>query len=103
MANSRPPRRARRRPRSRSPNAERYNLAIRAFCDRLSGVPAWDTPAADRFAGLQARLIETGRPIGGNDAMIAAHALSLGRVLVTNNERHFSRVSELSVENWTRS
>lgn len=87
----------------RSPNAERYNLAIRAFCDRLTGVLAWDRPAADRFAGLQSRLLETGSPIGGNDAMIAAHALSLGRVLVSNNERHFSRVSGLSVENWTRS
>lgn len=87
----------------RSPYAERYNLAIRAFCDRLTGVLAWDRPAADRFAGLQSRLLETGRPIGGNDAMIAAHALSLGRVLVSNNERHFSGVSGLSVENWTRS
>ena len=87
----------------RSHHAERYNAAIRAFCERLSGVLAWDTPAADRFASLQARLLETGSPIGGNDAMIAAHALSLGRVLVTNNERHFSRVSGLSVENWTRS
>ena len=84
----------------RSPDAERYNLAIRAFCGRLAGVLAWDRPAADRFASLQSRLLEAGRPIGGNDIMIAAHALSLGRVLVSNNERHFSRVSGLSVENW---
>ena len=63
---------------------------------------AWDRPAADRFASLQARLLETRNPIGGNDAMIAAQALSLGRVLVTNNEKHFSRVSGLSVENWAR-
>ncbi len=64
-------------------------------------MPAWDTLAADRFASLQARLLEKGRPIGGNDAMIAAHAPNLGRVLVTNNERRFSRVSGLSVENRT--
>ncbi len=86
----------------RSRHAERYNLAIRAFCDRLSGVLAWDRPAADRFANLQARLLETGNPIGGNDAMIAAHALTLDRVLVTNNEKHFSRVPGLTVENWVR-
>ena len=87
----------------RSRDGERYNAAIRAFCERVSGVLDWDRPAADRFASLQARLLGAGRPIGGNDAMIAAHALSLGRVLVTNDERHFSRVSGLSVENWTRS
>lgn len=86
----------------RSRNAERYNAAIRTFCERLSGVLAWDRSAADRFASLQARLIATGRPIGTNDAMIAAHAISLGRVLVTNNEKHFSRVPGLRVENWTR-
>ena len=86
----------------RSRYAERYNQAIRAFCDRLSGVVAWDKAAADEFAGLQARLLESGNPIGGNDAMIAAHALSLGRVLITNNQKHFSRVPGLPVENWVR-
>ena len=86
----------------RSRYAGRYNAAIRAFCERLSGVLAWDRSAADRFASLQARLIAAGRPIGTNDAMIAAHAISLGRVLVTNNEKHFSRVPGLPVENWTR-
>ena len=86
----------------RSRNADRYNQAIQAFCDRLSGVLAWDKTAADEFAGLQARLLGTGTPIGGNDAMIAAHALSLGRVLITNNEKHFSSVPGLPVENWLR-
>ncbi len=86
----------------RSRNAQRYNKAIRALCDRLSDVIAWDRPAADEFARLQARLLDAGTPIGGNDAMIAAHALSLGRVLITNNEKHFSRVPRLAVENWAR-
>ena len=86
----------------RSRNADRYNQAIQAFCDRLSGVLAWDKTAADEFAGLQARLLGTRIPIGGNDAMIAAHALSLGRVLITNNEKHFSSVPGLPVENWLR-
>ena len=86
----------------RSRNADRYNQAIQAFCDRLSGVLAWDKTAADEFAGLQARLLGTETPIGDNDAMIAAHALSLGRVLITNNEKHFSGVPGLPVENWLR-
>lgn len=86
----------------RSQNAARHHQAIQAFSSRLSDVLAWDRAAADEFASLQARLLRIGRPIGNNDAMIAAHALSLDRVLITNNEKHFSRVPGLSVENWSR-
>lgn len=85
----------------RSPSTERYNRAISLFCERLSSVLAWDQAAAHEFATLEAELLRTGRPIGRNDTMIAAHALSLGRVLVTNNWKHFSRVRGLEVENWS--
>ena len=85
----------------RSLTAERYNRAILLFCERLSGVLAWDRAAADEFGALEAELLGTGRPIGSNDTMIAAHALSLGRVLVTNNRKHFSRVPGLELENWS--
>ena len=85
----------------RSRSTERYNRAILLFCERLSGVLAWDKAAADGFAALEAKLLGTGRPIGSNDTMIAAHTLSLGRVLVTNNRKHFSRVPGLELENWS--
>ena len=81
----------------------RHHSAIGSFCDRLSGIAAWDKAAADKFASLQAKLLDIGDPIGRNDAMIAAHAVSLDCVLVTNNQRHFSRVPALAVENWHRS
>jgi tRNA(fMet)-specific endonuclease VapC len=42
-----------------------------------------------------------GTPIGGNDTMIAGHALAAGCVLVTNNLREFSRIRHLRVEDWT--
>jgi tRNA(fMet)-specific endonuclease VapC len=42
------------------------------------------------------------QPIGELDMMIAAHALSLGVVLVTNNARHYQRLCPpLQMENWT--
>lgn len=41
-------------------------------------------------------------PIGGNDLLIAAHALSLGFTLVTANEREFSKIHDLPSENWLR-
>ena len=85
----------------RSPHADRYNHAIGLFCERLSGVLGWDRIAADEFALLEAALLKRGRPIGRNDTMIAAHALSLGCAVVTNNHKHFSRVPRLEVENWS--
>ena len=56
---------------------------------------------SDRIYGeLRADLERKGRPIGPNDLLIAAHALALGCTLVTDNEREFSRVKSLRVENW---
>ena len=52
------------------------------------------------YGRLRAVLRRQGRPIGNNDLFIAAHALSLGSVLVTNNEREFSQVPDLTLENW---
>ena len=86
----------------RSRSQARHHAAIGDFCDRVSGIAAWDKAAADKYASLQAKLLDNGRSIGRNDTMIAAHALSLDSVLVTNNQRHFSRVPELTVENWHR-
>jgi tRNA(fMet)-specific endonuclease VapC len=53
-----------------------------------------------RFGQVGTTLAEGGTPIGQMDTMIAAHALSLGFILVTNNSKHFSRVSGLRIENW---
>ena len=58
---------------------------------------------ADRIYGdLRAKLERIGTPIGGNDMLIAAHALIHDYVLVTDNEREFSRVEGLRIENWLR-
>jgi tRNA(fMet)-specific endonuclease VapC len=55
-----------------------------------------------QYGLLRAELKRQGAPIGPNDLWIAAHALNLGAVLVTDNEREFSRVPGLKVENWLR-
>jgi tRNA(fMet)-specific endonuclease VapC len=51
---------------------------------------------------LRAKLRRAGTPIGDFDEMIAAHALSLDAVLVTDNTRHFQMVEGLALENWIR-
>jgi tRNA(fMet)-specific endonuclease VapC len=43
-----------------------------------------------------------GQPIGTNDLLIAAQSVVLGLILVTDNQREFLRIAELSCENWLR-
>ncbi len=65
-------------------------------------VVAFEPPADVVYAELRARLEQTGNLIGPNDLLIAAQALALDLTLVTANEREFSRVPDLRVENWLR-
>jgi len=60
----------------------------------------FDYEAAVVYGRVRAELERLGTPMGPLDTLIAAHALSLDVTLVTNNEREFSRVSDLRVENW---
>ncbi|MBW9086679.1 type II toxin-antitoxin system VapC family toxin [Rhizobium wenxiniae] len=62
----------------------------------------WEAPADMHYASVRHGLSRSGLLIGDMDMLIAAHALSLDAVLVTDNEREFSRVSGLKVENWLR-
>ena len=61
----------------------------------------WDTEAADGYADIHHQLISSGQTIGELDMMIAAHVLSAGAVLVTNNLRHYERIeAPLILDNW---
>jgi tRNA(fMet)-specific endonuclease VapC len=57
--------------------------------------------ASPHYAKIRADLKARGSMIGANDLFIAAHALSLGLTLITNNTREFKRVRGLSIDNWT--
>lgn len=63
-------------------------------------IMAFDVPADAEYGGIRAELEAAGKPIGPNDLLIAAHAYSLGAVLVTANTSEFTRVRGLTVENW---
>ena len=63
-------------------------------------VAAFDRPATLTYGRMRALLEKKGRPIGSMDMLIAAHALSVGARLVTNNVEEFKRVPGLRVENW---
>ena len=78
---------------------DRNKLALAEFAAPLEILP-FDDLAAASYGELRARLERQGQPIGSMDMLIAAHALSRGLTLVTNNEREFRRVPGLRVTNW---
>lgn len=82
-----------------SPRREQDGNALRAFLQYAEVVDFSDR-AAIFYAKVRADLQKRGTMIGANDLFIAAHALSLGLTLVTNNTREFRRVRDLVVENW---
>ncbi|MBA1447044.1 MAG: PIN domain-containing protein [Gammaproteobacteria bacterium] len=69
------------------------------FTQRLL-IDPWDEDAARHYGFIRALLKKQGNLIGNNDLLIAAHARSMNAVLVTNNVREFSRVPDLTIENW---
>jgi tRNA(fMet)-specific endonuclease VapC len=60
----------------------------------------FDLRAAATYGRVRAQLEEGGTPIGPNDMLIAAHALSRGLTVVTDNTAEFRRVKGLKVDNW---
>jgi tRNA(fMet)-specific endonuclease VapC len=63
-------------------------------------IMAFDSDAMRQYGQLRARLEKQGMPIGPLDMLIAAHAMALGSILVTNNTREFERIPGLALENW---
>lgn len=74
-------------------------IALNLFCAPMEILP-FDDAAASAYGRIRADLERRGQLIGPMDLLIAAHALSAGVILVTNNEREFRRVKGLRVENW---
>ena len=84
----------------KSRDAPRNHAAINLFVAPLE-IAEFDVAAAEEYGRIRADLERRGLPIGALDTLIAAHARSLGIPLVTNNTTEFSRVTGLSVEDWT--
>ena len=63
---------------------------------------SYDQMAAKYYGEIRSKLEKQGHHIGPLDLLIAAHALSKGLILVTNNEKEFKRIKSLKVENWVK-
>ena len=79
----------------------RLTAQLDAVLEALEVVP-FEAPADVAYGVLRARLERAGRLIGGNDLLIAAHAVALRHTIVTDNEREFARIDGLPCENWLR-
>jgi len=79
--------------------SERLSFQLEAILSTLEILP-FEEPADRQYAILRSNLENAGMPIGPNDMLIAAQAISLGLTLVTANFEEFSRVPGLAVENW---
>ncbi len=85
---------------AKSQYPKKNRIALAAFVTPLVVTPL-EPSVTVTYGKIRAALEAVGRPIGPLDTLIAAHALTLGVPLVTNNEREFRRVKGLQVENWT--
>jgi tRNA(fMet)-specific endonuclease VapC len=83
-------------------SSPRLTQRIDAFLEGLDVLPL-EKDCDRRYAEIRSHLDWLGRPIGPNDLLIAAHALTLDLILVTNNVEEFTRVPGLAVENWLES
>lgn len=83
--------------RPRTPRAK--NVCFEALL-RRTRVLAFDEAAARRAFAVRRYLEQTGQEIGRMDPLIAAQAITVGAVCVTDNLRHFLRIPGLTVENW---
>jgi len=80
-------------------NSKRLTKAVEDLLAEIDVLP-FEAPADAEYGAIRAALERVGKPIGGNDLMIAAHACAVGATVVSANADEFQRVRSLKVENW---
>jgi tRNA(fMet)-specific endonuclease VapC len=79
--------------------SKRLLKAVEDLLGEISVLP-FDVPADAEYGGIRSKLEAAGKPIGGNDLLIAAHACAAGATNVTANAGEFKRIRGLNIENW---
>ena len=83
----------------KSLNTDKNLEAVEEFVSHLEVLP-YDAKASQHYGQIKAALEKKGQINSENDIHIAAHAISHGLILVSNNIREFKRVPNLALENW---
>jgi tRNA(fMet)-specific endonuclease VapC len=79
--------------------SSRLRKAVEDLLGEINVLP-FDVPADGAYGAIRTELEAAGKPIGGNDLLIAAHAHAAGATIVTANANEFKRVPGLKIENW---
>ncbi|MBN1906374.1 MAG: type II toxin-antitoxin system VapC family toxin [Deltaproteobacteria bacterium] len=79
-----------------------FNISKLNRLSEIMEIKPFDEKAAVIYGDVRSTLEKKGMIIGSNDLLIAAHAISLDSTLITNNEKEFSRVDRLKIENWVK-
>jgi tRNA(fMet)-specific endonuclease VapC len=78
---------------------DRNRIVVNNLIERFKILPIFSS--LDIYAKEKAKLRKEGKIVDDLDLFIGATAISNDMVLVTNNERHFSRLTDIKIENWT--
>jgi tRNA(fMet)-specific endonuclease VapC len=85
----------------KSQNVEK-NSAVVYRIKELFPIIDIDKAIIETFSEIKANSYKTGSIIDDFDLLIASTALTMNSILVTNNEKHFSKIKGLKIENWTK-
>lgn len=85
---------------SNSNQPDKNKNVIERLSNKFKKIPIFN--AIDIFADEKARLKKKGKIIDDFDLLIGATSISNDMILVTNNEKHFNRLHNIQIENWTK-
>ncbi len=85
---------------AKRPKAKRLHLVVKELLRRVDVLP-WDSVTAEYYGNVRASMVSKGKTLAPLDLLIAAHALSVKAILVTN-DKAFSQITDLQVEDWSK-
>ncbi len=86
---------------AKKPEAKHLPLIVKEFLLRVEILP-WDSDAANAYAQLRTACENEGKPLGTMDMLIAAHSVSAGTVLITNDKAFYNVKHRLALQDWTK-
>ena len=81
-------------------NINKNKKVLDNFVDNIKIVPILNS--LDLYASEKARLRKAGRIVDDFDILIGVTSISNKMTLVTNNLKHFERLNNIKIEDWTK-